>query len=258
MIPPTSRRDGVQIRLAGSEDLAAINDIYNYYVLHSTCTYQELPEPMEGREKWFADHGPRHPVIVAEMDGRIVGWGSLSAYHVRSAYRHTVENSVYVHHEFHRRGIGSVILADLIERARAIGHRAIIAGIDGDQQASVKLHEKFGFERVGHLKELGFKFGRWLDVIYMELLVGAFFGAGGHGFAKCAWAGAATSPICRAGSRSICLSDIVFRADPAEPIGGFFRRTEAMNFQMPGGGTSENPVVVAAAQVPAFQRPYQR
>jgi phosphinothricin acetyltransferase len=168
---PVSREDGLQIRLAGRGDLGAINDIYNYYVLHSTCTYQESPEPMEGRERWFADHGVEHPVIVAEMEGRIVGWGSLSAYHARSAYRHTVENSVYVHHAFHRRGIGRVILADLIERARGLGHRAIIAGIDGDQAASVELHAKFGFVKVGHLKELGFKFGRWLDVIYMELLV---------------------------------------------------------------------------------------
>ncbi|HEY1921395.1 MAG TPA: GNAT family N-acetyltransferase [Tepidisphaeraceae bacterium] len=166
-----SQGDNIAIRPAGAGDLVAINDIYNYYVLHSTCTYQELPEPIEGREKWFAVHGPRHPVIVAEVDGKVAGWGSLSAYHVRSAYRHTVENSVYIHHEFHRRGIGSLILADLIERARGIGHRAIIAGIDGDQGASMKLHAKFGFVRVGHLKELGFKFGRWLDVIYMELLV---------------------------------------------------------------------------------------
>jgi phosphinothricin acetyltransferase len=159
------------IRLATANDLPAINDIYNYYVLHSTCTYQESPEPIEDRQRWFAQHGPGHPVTVAEMDGKIVGWGSLSAYLVRSAYRNTVENSVYVHHEFHQRGIGSVILADLIERARTIGHRAIIAGIDGDQRASMKLHEKFGFEKVGHLKQLGFKFGRWLDVIYMELLI---------------------------------------------------------------------------------------
>lgn len=159
------------IRLAGASDLAAINDIYNHYVLHSTCSYQESPEPIEGREQWFGKHGPAHPVTVAELDGRVVGWGSLSAYHARPAYRHTVENSVYVHHEFHRRGIGSMILADLIERARAIGLRAIIAGIDAEQQASVALHVKFGFETVGHLKEIGFKFGRWLDVIYMELLL---------------------------------------------------------------------------------------
>ncbi|HEX4055662.1 MAG TPA: GNAT family N-acetyltransferase [Tepidisphaeraceae bacterium] len=164
-------RDKISIRLAGGADLSAINDIYNHYVLHSTCTYQESPEPIEGRQLWFGKHGPEHPVTVAELDGQIVGWGSLSAFHARSAYRYTVENSVYVHHEFQRRGIGSMILADLIERARAIGHRAIIAGIDAEQTASAALHARFGFETVGHLKDLGFKFGRWLDVIYMELLL---------------------------------------------------------------------------------------
>jgi len=161
----------LKIRIATADDLVAINDIYNHYVSHSTCTYQEAAEPMESRRQWFDKHGQGHPVTVAEIDGKVVGWGSLSPYHARSAYRFTVENSVYVHHEFHRRGIGAAILRDLIERARANGHRAIIAGIDGEQLASVGIHEKFGFEKVGHLKRIGFKFGRWLDVIYMELLI---------------------------------------------------------------------------------------
>jgi phosphinothricin acetyltransferase len=161
----------VQIRVARAEDLQAINDIYNHYVFHSTCTYQETSEPMESRRAWFSGHGARHPVTVAEVDGKVVGWGALSAYHARSAYRNTVENSVYIHHEFHRRGIGTIILKDLIERSRMIGHRAIIAAIDVDQTGSVGLHEKFGFEKVGHFKQLGFKFERWLDVVYMELLV---------------------------------------------------------------------------------------
>jgi phosphinothricin acetyltransferase len=159
------------IRAATPADLGAINDIYNHYVLHSTCTYQEEPEPLEGRRQWFEHHGERHPIIVAEVDGQVVGWGSLSPYHARSAYRHTVENSVYVHHQLHRRGIGSLLLQELIIRARGLGHRAIIAGIDADQPASVALHVKFGFVEVGHLKQVGSKFGRWLDVIYMELLL---------------------------------------------------------------------------------------
>jgi phosphinothricin acetyltransferase len=161
----------MMIRAATQDDLTAINDIYNYYVSNSTCTYQEEPEKIESRQQWFAKHGARHPITVAEIDGRIVGWGSLSAYHERSAYRNTVENSVYVHPEFHRRGIGAAILADLIVRARAIGHRAIIAGIDAEQTASVALHAKFGFQHVGHLKQVGLKFNRWLDVIYMELFL---------------------------------------------------------------------------------------
>src|SRR5579864_5569274 len=117
------------IRPATESDLVAINDIYNHYVLHSNCTYQEEPETMENRREWFAHHGAKHPVIVAEMDGRVVGWGSLSAYHERSAYRHTVENSVYVHHQYHRHGFGSILLRELITLAKNAGHRAIIAGI---------------------------------------------------------------------------------------------------------------------------------
>jgi phosphinothricin acetyltransferase len=110
-------------------------------------------------------------VIVTEINGLVVGWGSLAPYHERSAYRNTVENSVYVHHKYYRRGIGAALLGDLVGRARALGHHAIIAGIDGEQPASVALHVRFGFQKVGHLKQVGFKFGRWLDVIYMQLIL---------------------------------------------------------------------------------------
>jgi L-amino acid N-acyltransferase YncA len=163
--------DPITVRPAVEGDLLVINDIYNHYVLHSTCTYQETPEPIEDRRQWFSHHGVQHPVIVAELNGRIVGWGSLSSYHPRSAYRRTVENSIYVHHEHHRRGIGSRLLQELLARARALGHKAIIAGIDAEQAGSVALHAKFQFEKVGNFKQVGFKFGRWLDVIYMELIL---------------------------------------------------------------------------------------
>lgn len=157
------------IRPATESDLTAINDIYNYYVLHSTCTYQEEPEPLDDRRRWFTRHGEQHPITVATAGGQIVGWGSLSPFRERSAYRYTVENSVYVHHEHHRRGIGALLLEDLIGRSRSLGHRVIIAGIDGEQTASVAIHAKFHFEKVGYLKQVGYKFGRWLDVIYMGL-----------------------------------------------------------------------------------------
>jgi phosphinothricin acetyltransferase len=160
-----------EIRPAAEKDLAAINNIYNHYVLHSTCTYQEEPETIESRRQWFTHHGEKHPIIVAVAEGQVIGWGSLSAYHARSAYQRTVENSVYVHHQHHRNGIGSLLLEELVTHARTLGHRAIIAGIDADQEASVGLHARFQFETVGHLRQVGFKFGRWLDVIYMELLL---------------------------------------------------------------------------------------
>ena len=161
----------LHIRLATDADLPIINDIYNHYVLHSTCTYQMEPERTEDRLKWFAAHGPKHPVTVIEVDGKVLGWGSLSKFHQRAAYDNTVENSLYVHHQHLRQKMGSALLADQIRRAREIGHRTIIAGIDADQVGSVGLHERFGFERVAHLKQVGFKFGRWLDVIYMQLML---------------------------------------------------------------------------------------
>ena len=159
------------IRLAQAADLGSINDIYNHYVLHSTCTYQEERESPESRQAWFDRHGPRHPIIVAELDGRVVGWGALSPFHARSAYRFTVENSVYVDHQHHRSGIGDGILADLIVRARTLDHRTIIAGIDAGQEASIAIHAKHGFVEVGHLVQVGYKFDRWLDVVYMQLMV---------------------------------------------------------------------------------------
>ena len=164
-------RPPVIVRPAVESDLLVINEIYNHYVVHSTCTYQEEPEPIEGRRQWFRLHGARHPVVVAESRRGVVGWGSLSPYHPRSAYRNTVESSVYVAHECHRQGIGARLLEDLISRARDIGHRAIIAGIDAEQGASVALHARFNFEQVGYFQQVGFKFGRWLDVLYMELVL---------------------------------------------------------------------------------------
>lgn len=159
------------IRLARRGDLAAINDIYNHFVLHSTCTYQEEPESLESRRAWFGRHGSTHPITVAELDGRVVGWGALSPFHARSAYRFTVENSVYVDHRHHRRGIGDSLLADLIVRARSLEHRTIIAGIDASQTASIAIHGKHGFTKVGNLVQVGYKFDRWLDVVYMQLMI---------------------------------------------------------------------------------------
>lgn len=159
------------IRLAAPPDLGAMEAIYNHYVLHSTCTYQEEPGTLDQRRLWFEAHGTRHPVTVMEWEGQVVGWASLSQFHVRSAYRATVENSVYVRQDMHRRGIGSMLLADLIARAKELGHHTIIAGIDAEQVASVAVHRKFGFTEVGRLREVGFKFGRPLDVIYMQKML---------------------------------------------------------------------------------------
>jgi L-amino acid N-acyltransferase len=164
--------DSLLIRPAEPADLAGIRAIYNYYVEHSTCTYQLEPETHAEREAWLAAHGPAHPVLVAELAGDIVGWGALSPYHSRCGYRLTVEDSVYVRHDRHRRGIGRSLLAELIEQARVLGHHTVIAGVSADQPASLALHQQFGFIQVARLREVGYKFGRWLDVIYLQLMLG--------------------------------------------------------------------------------------
>jgi phosphinothricin acetyltransferase len=168
---PGHNPGGLRLRDANVADLPVINEIYNHYVLHSTCTYQTEPVTAEQRAAWFAEHGPRHPVIVAELDGRVAGWGSLSRFHPRRAYEHTVEDSVYLHPEKRGRGLGTALLEELVARARRLGHHTVIAVISADQPASIALHRKLGFVEAARLREVGFKFGRWLDVVWMQRLM---------------------------------------------------------------------------------------
>ena len=161
------------LRDATAADLPAINAIYNHYVPVSTCTYQTTPETDEGRLAWFTGRKPQHPVIVSEIDGAVVAWGSLSAFHKREAYAGSVENSVYVSHTLQRRGIGRIIMEELIRRARASGIHTIVAVISADQEGSIALHQRLGFVETGRLREVGRKFGRVLDVVYMQLMTGS-------------------------------------------------------------------------------------
>lgn len=161
----------ISLRPAVLDDLVAINAIYNHYVEHSTCTYQTVPSTLPERSAWFDAHGPEHPVIVAEDNDQVVGWGSLSRFHPRQAYCHSVEDSVYLHHEHQGRGIGSLLLGELLRLAKDIGHHTVLGGIDAEQKASIALHEKFGFVQVSRLKEVGHKHGRWLDVIWMQKML---------------------------------------------------------------------------------------
>jgi L-amino acid N-acyltransferase YncA len=162
------------LRLATAADLPAINDLYNYYVANSTTTYDEQPMSAEDRRAWFANRQDVHPVTVVTLDEAphtIIGYGSLHPFRNKHGYRFTVENSVYVHPDHQGRGIGSAILADLIERAQTLGLRAIVAVIDATQTASLLLHEKHGFKEVGRFPQIGHKFGKWLDVVFLERLL---------------------------------------------------------------------------------------
>lgn len=166
----------IEIRPAAPADAPAISAIYNYYVKVSTCTYDEVEERLEDRLAWLASHDEKHPIVVAcdsddQGSERVLGWACLSPFRTRCAYRHTVEDSVYIHHAHQGRGIGSLLLAHLIHRARELGHHTIIAGIDGAQSGSIAFHRKHGFVQVAHFREVGFKFGRWCNVCFMQLML---------------------------------------------------------------------------------------
>jgi L-amino acid N-acyltransferase YncA len=163
----------IQIRRAKREDCPGILEIYNDAVFTTTATYDYKPRTLDHREAWYDDHQRTgFPIFVAtNEDQRIVGWSALNRFHDRAGYRFTSENSIYIAADHRGRGIGKLLLKPLIDAGQELKLHAIIAAIDGDNQASIRLHEGFGFEKVGHFKKVGFKFNRWLDVVYMERLL---------------------------------------------------------------------------------------
>jgi phosphinothricin acetyltransferase len=161
------------IRPAGLDDLPAILAIYNHAVLHTTASYDYEPRTLEHRVTWFEDHGRTGlPVFVAtDPSGTVVGWSALNRFHDRAGFRFTSENSVYVAEAARGRGVGTLLMPPLIDGAKALGLHAIIAAIDAQNEASIRLHAKFGFEKAGLFRQVGYKFDRWLDVLYMERIV---------------------------------------------------------------------------------------
>jgi L-amino acid N-acyltransferase len=167
MLPP------MEIRDATAGDLAAIESIYLHYVATSACTYQLEPGPFSEREAWFVQHDGAHPILVAVEGSQVVGWASLSIYNPRAGYARTVESSVYVHHQAHRRGVGRALMLELIRRADELDHHVIVAGIDAEQEGSIALHTSLGFVVAGRLREVGFKHGKLRDVLYLQRFVHA-------------------------------------------------------------------------------------
>lgn len=164
----------VRIRAATHDDVPAINDIYNFHVLHGTGTFDTEPVPLEQRRRWFEVHGEAYPVLVGETGLEVVGWASLSPYHARPAYQYTVENSVYVREDWRGKGIGASLMRPLMEHAEQLGYHSIMALIgDAGNEASIRLHVRLGFVHVGVEREVGYKFDRWLDVVLMQWLIPA-------------------------------------------------------------------------------------
>ncbi|MEY2407869.1 MAG: L-amino acid N-acyltransferase [Verrucomicrobiota bacterium] len=160
------------VRPATAADLPGILEIYNEAVLNTTASYDYEPRTLEHRAQWFEERQrDNYPILVAEDLGAIVGWSALNPFHARIGYRFTSENSVYVAAGRRGQGIGHALLGPLLEAGKARGLHAILAVIDAENTASIALHARFGFEKVGHFKQTGYKFGRWLDVVYMEKLL---------------------------------------------------------------------------------------
>lgn len=162
----------MRTRLATADDAEAMRSIYNAEVVGSTFTFDMVPRNREDQLRWLADHRGAHPAIVAVDDhATVAGFASVSPYRSRPAYSTTVENSVYVDSDHRGQKVGKLLLADLVTLASAHGFHAMIARIVDGHEVSISLHRSCGFSLVGIEREVGRKFGRWLDVAVMERLL---------------------------------------------------------------------------------------
>lgn len=162
------------VRPANAKDIPAIQAIYAHHVLHGLASFEEVPPPADEMRRRFEEVTRQGlPYLVAEMADELVGYGYCSLYRTRSAYRYTLEDSVYVKEGRQGNGIGKALLSELVDRCAALGYRQIIAVIgDSANAASIGLHASLGFVRAGNLRSTGFKFGRWVDSVLMQLPLG--------------------------------------------------------------------------------------
>jgi phosphinothricin acetyltransferase len=167
---------------ARENDVEAILAIYNEVIANSTAVYSDLPVTLDDRLAWFRSRQALgYPILVAR-DSEVVGYASFGDFRSWPGYRFTVEHSVHVRADRRGRGIGSELVQALIPRAVALGKHVIVGGIDADNAASIRMHERLGFERTAHLKQVGWKFERWLDLVFMQrTLAGGQLPAAGDG-----------------------------------------------------------------------------
>ena len=163
------------LRPAALQYLPAIQSIYAHHVMQGLASFEEVPPALEEVRRRFEDLTRQgFPYLVAEERGEILGYGYCSLYRTRSAYRHTLEDSIYVKQGQQGKGVGKAVLGELIARCTALQYRQIIAVIgDSANAGSIKLHASLGFVRAGLLRSTGYKFGRWVDTVYMQLPLGA-------------------------------------------------------------------------------------
>jgi phosphinothricin acetyltransferase len=161
----------VEVRPAHLDDAESIRVIYNYEVINTTSTFDLVPRSVEDQRDWLAARTGAFSALVAEHDGAVVGFASLSPYKERAAYRTTVEDSVYVDRSHQGRGAGKLLLTAIVEVARSSGFHAVMARIEAGGEVSRALHRSCGFTLVGVEREVGRKFNRWLDIAVMQLLL---------------------------------------------------------------------------------------
>ena len=162
----------ITVRHATENDLPQILDIYNDIILHTTAVYYYEPHTLEMRKAWFEGRQREgFPVFVAEEDGVVLGLSSIGPFRVPTAYQFSVENTVHVAAAARGKGIGKLLMPPIIEAARQMKMHTIIAGIDATNEVSLHLHKSFGFEEVAHFKQVGYKFDRWLDLKFLQLML---------------------------------------------------------------------------------------
>jgi phosphinothricin acetyltransferase len=162
----------IHVRYARENDLPAILAIYNDVIVNTTAVYDYDPHTLEMRTAWFNTKKEQgFPVFVAEEEGKILGLSSIGPFRAWAAYKYSVENSVYVGAEARGKGIGKLLMPPIIKAAKQLGMHTIIAGIDAGNEASIQLHRHFGFEEVAHFKQVSWKFERWLDLKFLQLIV---------------------------------------------------------------------------------------
>ena len=163
----------ITIRHATENDLPQILDIYNDIIMHTTAVYYYEPHTLEMRKAWFEGRQLEgFPVFVAEEDSVILGLSSIGPFRIPTAYQFSVENTVHVAANARGKGVGKLLMPPIIEAARQMKMHTIIAGIDATNEVSLHLHKSFGFEEVAHFKQVGWKFERWLDLKFLQMIIG--------------------------------------------------------------------------------------
>lgn len=162
----------IAVRKAIENDLPQILDIYNDAIINTTAVFQYDVHTMEMRKEWFAQkQKDGFPIFVAVEDNTVVGFSTFGLFRAWQGYKYSVEHSIYVEKNQRGKGIGKMLLKPLIDEAKKMNMHTIIAGIDADNKISIGFHKQFGFVEVGYIKEVGWKFERWLDLVFMQLIL---------------------------------------------------------------------------------------